>query len=280
MAISLDKVEEQAPELVELYKKTKISLDKVELRDHVARVALVLDISLSMSELYRHGKVNELVKKAMALGLQFDDNGGIDVFAFGVKAYEMGEYDMSNYKECVNDTLQAHPLEGGTRYAEALELLAKNYADSDLPVYVMFVTDGDTEAKDKVTSQLIKMSKMPVFLQFMGVGEEILPEAPVAGSAPVGKSAAKKQGFFSKLLGLVVEQDTSASPAKSPRKAVSSGFKYLMELDEMEGRVVDNANFFAIKDPALIEDEALYGLLMNEYPGWLPQAKALRILRK
>lgn len=280
MPISLDKVEEQAPELVELYKKTKISLDKVELRDHVARVALVLDISLSMSELYRHGKVNELVKRAMALGLQFDDNGGIDVFAFGVKAYEMGEYGMSNYKDCVSDTLQAHPLENGTRYAEALALLSKNYADSDLPVYVMFITDGDTEAKEKVTSQLIKMSKMPVFLQFMGLGEEILPEAPVATPAAAANVPAKKQGFFSKLLGLAIEQETTAPVNKSSRQAVSSGFKFLMELDEMEGRVVDNANFFAIKDPARIEDEALYDLLMNEYPGWVPQAKALRILPK
>lgn len=77
--ISLQKLEQQAPEMVDLFKKTSICLDKVNLRDHRAQVALVLDISGSMSGLYQSGKVQELVKKVLALGLQFDLDGSIDV---------------------------------------------------------------------------------------------------------------------------------------------------------------------------------------------------------
>lgn len=49
-------------------------------------------------------------------------------------------------------------------------------------------------------------------------------------------------------------------------------FRYLRKLDEMDGRCVDNANFFAIptlSDINLISDEALYMKLLDEYPRWL-----------
>ena len=47
----------------------------------------------------------------------------------------------------------------------------------------------------------------------------------------------------------------------------------------MDGREVDNVNFFAIKHPTSVSDERLYELLMNEYPQWLKAARAKGILR-
>lgn len=49
-------------------------------------------------------------------------------------------------------------------------------------------------------------------------------------------------------------------------------FKYLEKLDNMVGRYVDNANFFAIKslaDIELISDSDLYANLLKEYTQWL-----------
>ncbi|PLS07266.1 vWA domain-containing protein [Neobacillus cucumis] len=57
-----------------------------------------------------------------------------------------------------------------------------------------------------------------------------------------------------------------------------SNFEVLEKLDTMEGRFVDNANFFHIKDIEKITDEELYNQLLNEFPGWLTEAKAKGIL--
>jgi len=272
MRISLAKVEQEAPELVSAFKQTKISLSKHEhLRDHIARVALVLDISGSMDHLYKSGLVDRLVAKAMPVGLTFDDDGEIDVFAFGVDAYEIGSFGMGEYKSCVKDILNSHSLEGGTRYARALELLESKYADTTDPVYVIFVTDGDTENPEKVSALIRKLSKQKIFIQFLGLGVDFPPEGcDIHGDSE--KAPAKKPGFFARLLGAT---DSSNSTARNP---TTSGFKFLCELDSMTGRAVDNCNFFALKDPASISDERFYELLMNEYPSWVKDATAKGIL--
>lgn len=49
-------------------------------------------------------------------------------------------------------------------------------------------------------------------------------------------------------------------------------FRYLRKLDTMDGRCVDNANFFAIRtlaDIDVISDAELYMRLLDEYPKWL-----------
>lgn len=55
-------------------------------------------------------------------------------------------------------------------------------------------------------------------------------------------------------------------------------FKFLEELDSMEGRKVDNANFFAIEDLSSMSDKALYSKLMSEYPDYITKAKQLNII--
>lgn len=46
-------------------------------------------------------------------------------------------------------------------------------------------------------------------------------------------------------------------------------FEYLQSLDDMKGRYVDNADFFAIKDI----NKITYEQLLNEYPQWLGDKK-------
>lgn len=58
-----------------------------------------------------------------------------------------------------------------------------------------------------------------------------------------------------------------------------SNFDTLKKLDEMEGRFIDNANFFHIQDIEAISDEEIYNLLLNEFPEWLKEAKAKRVIQ-
>ncbi|MBO1623718.1 vWA domain-containing protein [Bacillus arachidis] len=55
-------------------------------------------------------------------------------------------------------------------------------------------------------------------------------------------------------------------------------FDVLRKLDEMEGRFIDNANFFHIRDIEKTTDETLYNNLLNELPMWIKEAKEKRIL--
>ncbi|MBX0315316.1 vWA domain-containing protein [Planococcus glaciei] len=58
-----------------------------------------------------------------------------------------------------------------------------------------------------------------------------------------------------------------------------SNFDVLRRLDTMEGRVVDNANFFHLDDISQVSDAELYDQLLNEFPMWLKEAKEKRILK-
>lgn len=56
-------------------------------------------------------------------------------------------------------------------------------------------------------------------------------------------------------------------------------FGLLRTLDELDGRTVDNAGFFAVDDIDTLDDAQLYRLLLSEFPGWLRAARAAGITR-
>ena len=58
----------------------------------------------------------------------------------------------------------------------------------------------------------------------------------------------------------------------------NGNFDFLKKLDEMEGRVVDNANFLHIENIDKISDGQLYDSLLTEFPSWLREARDKGIL--
>lgn len=58
----------------------------------------------------------------------------------------------------------------------------------------------------------------------------------------------------------------------------NESFSFLKKLDDLKGRKIDNANFFQIKTLQAIPDDQLYADLMNEFPGWVMQAKSLNLI--
>lgn len=255
--VSLEKqMAQSAPGLLSLAKRAAVSLDKHGLGTHTAKVALVLDISASMSKLYRSGQVQAIAERILALGTRFDDDGEIDLFLFGQKAHHAGGMRIDNHDQFVDRLLKKHKLEGGTMYGKAIKVVREFYFGSSgkrdrpypqqMPVYVMFVTDGATGDESETLKQITAASYEPMFWQFLGIGE--------SSHTP----GAKKKGFLKSLL--------------------QSDFSFLEKLDNMDGRYIDNADFFAVADPAAISDDELYDLLMNEYPGWLTLARQRGLL--
>lgn len=242
-------LEKKDPQLVSLVKKVQVSLDKRQILRDQAKVALVLDISASMTNLFKSGKIDALVQRIMALGYRFDDDGAIDVFLFGKEAHDYGEVTVDTYRGFVREMQRAYDLEMSTNYGKVMALVRRNYdreiRSRNVPIYVMFVTDGNTVDEARAEQEIRDAAAEPLFWQFMAIG------------APP-KKGKKKGGFFSRLLG--------------------SDFSFLEKLDTMEGRVIDNANFFLVQDPTDPSDEELFDMLMGEYPDWLKAAEAANIL--
>lgn len=55
-------------------------------------------------------------------------------------------------------------------------------------------------------------------------------------------------------------------------------FPFLVRLDDLSGREVDNADFFAVADPKTVDEDAFFELVMQEFRGWLVEARRLGIL--
>jgi stress response protein SCP2 len=258
------------PNMVNLVKKAGISLEKKGLSEHRARVALCLDISGSMHRLYQSGKVQELCERVLGMAIQFDDDGACDVFTFGTGSYDEGPLDLQNYQGWIPQLLQRRRLEGGTNYNHAMQAVRQHYfpdggggsrnspRPDKMPVYVMFVTDGQTTDQSGTKHQVEWSSYEPIFWQFMAIGQSSR-NVDAGGPAPLSK---KKQGRFSSRLASMMSGD----------------FQFLEELDDMPGRYIDNADFFSVSDPMAISDDQLYDLMMNEYPGWLQEAQRKGLL--
>jgi len=240
-------LEKKAPRaLVSLAKNARVVLEKRGLATHTAAVGLCLDISGSMKNLFESGLVQRLIERVMGLGLNFDDNGAIDVFAFGVEAHDLGEFKAEEFEGAARKILGTTGLEAGTQYAPAIRSILEHYnfkstglfsrlfrgakpAARDQPVYMLFVTDGENSDEEDTVKAMAEASRFPLFFQFVGIG--------------------------------------------------GGSFSFLRQLDTMQGRFLDNANFFEVRDPTAIPERDLYDMLMAEYPGWVVQAKEKNLLR-
>ena len=60
----------------------------------------------------------------------------------------------------------------------------------------------------------------------------------------------------------------------------ANDFPFLQRLDELTGREIDNAGFFAINDPQGISDDEFYDKVMIEFPAWLEAARRAGILQR
>ena len=250
MSLSLEKkiqtlsLEKKAPKLVPLAKKARLSLEKRNLAAHTAQVALVMDVSRSMTRLFNDGTVQDIIERAMAVGINFDDNGAIDLFTFGVRGHNLGELKPESFSGAASQILKTTGYENGTRYAKAIEEVLSHYgfitqekttsffglfssvknhwnppSKAEFPIFVLFITDGENSDRAATTSLIVEAAKYPVFFQFIGIG--------------------------------------------------GASFYYLQELDDISGRYVDNADFFEVKDPKAMGHETLFDKMMTEYPNWV-----------
>ncbi|MEG0488251.1 MAG: VWA domain-containing protein, partial [Acinetobacter sp.] len=234
--IVLDKIEKAAPHLVDLTKKSLISLEKNNLLDVKARVALVLDYSGSMHQQYIKGDVQKVLDRIMPLAVNFDDDGSFECWAFAEKSLRLSDVTLKNLQNFVNTDQGGHSKwNAGARYNNepvVLEAVLNYFTKenpSNLPVYIVFISDGGVSQSKKIKNILKDASLQPIFWQFVGIG--------------------------------------------------GRNYGVLEQLDTMDGRIVDNCNFFEMANIQSMPEAQLYDALLQEFPLWLKEAKNKNIIR-
>lgn len=175
--ISLEKkIAAAAPHLVSLAKKAQISLEKNQLSQVKARVALVLDASGSMNGQYSRGRVQEVVNRLLPMAVHFDDDGELDCWAFGAKSCQLSAVSLANHQDYINTE------DGGWRNwnvgqrindePKVIRQVIDYYKKSGdrTPVYVMFISDGGVHENKAITKLIVEAAALPVFWQFVGIG--------------------------------------------------------------------------------------------------------------
>ncbi len=150
--------------------------NKIDMTKHVARVALAMDYSGSMSNLFRNGSVQETVSRLLPIALRFDDNGELESWLFSNGSERLAAVTKDNYSTYVRKVMnKANMSMGGTNYAPVLKEMVSYYKDiepSEVPAFIIFITDGenwDTNETNKIVKEL---SNYNMFVQFIGIGNE------------------------------------------------------------------------------------------------------------
>lgn len=180
MALDLYKIKEQKESVLNL--KRQIGLD-----GQAAEVVLALDYSGSMSLLYRNGTVQKTLERLLPLGLAFDDNGAIDFYLFsdGVNALPIN-VTLKNLDGYIDKHITGQYQMGGTNYAPVIKEIVQKYgkttggflgvgakpAPRELPVYVIYITDGDNYDRQETERIVQQASEHAIFFQFVGIGSE------------------------------------------------------------------------------------------------------------
>lgn len=250
MGISLEKRVETA----------KVSLKKVGFSEKV-RVILALDVSGSMSDMFRSGVVDNLVERLLAIGINMDTHEDIEVYAYHHEAFRIGNVTRDNIDGYVAQNIRKY-VGGGTEFLPIMEMISLDVSSEtetiqqevksknlfkrmigkkdialvevpkeEVPTVVFFVTDGENSDVYGTKALIAELAHRPIFWQFIGIDQS---------------------GW--------------------------STFKFLETLDDMSGRIVDNANFFNAGDIDSIDDKELYDRILGELPDWYAEASAKHII--
>ncbi|WP_427019342.1 VWA domain-containing protein (plasmid) [Pseudarthrobacter sp. P1] len=254
MALSLTKIEATAPALLSLAKEATGALAQAGLTGHTAKVAFVLDHSGSMAPHYASGAMQRFAEKALVLGTQFDDDGQIDFFVFDTNADYLGEISLDNYKGSV-DRLRKGRRMGTTNYAAAFDAVLQHYGftpSAQAPKRSLF---GRLKGNTQAPLTAVPVQE-PVYVIFLTDG------APNSRTeATQGLIKASEHPVFWKFISISTEP-----------------IPFLEKLDEMPGRVIDNANYQDVANVDTLNDDKLFRILLEEYPDWLKAARAANLV--
>ena len=164
------KIKENAPKLISFINPLVVELKKKNLEDTTAHVALAINISDSMENSYDNGIIQGIVNKILPIAIHFDENSELDFWHYANKSRQKIIVNMKNYESSVpKDWEYLTDLFGSMNNETVImEKIIEEYKNSNVPVYVIFVTDGGIYEESKIKKLIIESSRLPIFWQFVG----------------------------------------------------------------------------------------------------------------
>lgn len=151
-----------------------LCLEKKNLLNTKARVAVVLDFSGSMNYLYKNGTVQAVMERLLPIAMNFDDNGAMEAWIFEDGFHRLPDINHDNYYGYIkSQILDKRYSMGGTCYAPIMKDVATKYIKEEpqpIADYIIFITDGDCVDGPKSKTMIKALSYTPIFWQFVGIG--------------------------------------------------------------------------------------------------------------
>lgn len=239
---------------LEKAKKVVLNLIKETPVENVkARVVVAVDYSGSMSPLYYNGTVQTVLERILPIAMTFDDNSSLEVYKFDHRSTPIDtEVTPSNYEGFVDKYVAKGDM-GYTNYTPVMEDIVKQGPAAKSDGVYGFI-------KSLFTKKTVEDKPViPTYVIFLTDGDCSDKEETIRYIRQTSD-----QPIFWQFVGIG-----------------SSQFRTLELLDTMQGRVIDNANFFAIRDTrdlVNMTDEVLLGKLLAEFPSWYKEAKEKSIV--
>lgn len=169
-AIDLTKVRPARPDLAKSAEKVGFALATKGLSGIRAKVMVLLDHSGSMGPEYTSGAVEKLFVRTMGLALQVDDDGEIPVIPFDGEVRPTFNLNQDNVNTAVNSIWNRHDM-GSTNLADALAVVLEAAKETDEPIFLVVLTDGNPDSRPRATAMVCEMAQYPVFIKFMALKE-------------------------------------------------------------------------------------------------------------
>lgn len=162
--------------LVKTQEATKVSLRKRGLEGKKFAVATICDNSGSMGptwfNFYGQGFVQTLFEFSLGYAFEVDTDGLIPVGVFGSSfQWASEDLDQTTYKGFVRKQ-GWNGNGGGTNTTGALVEVDNLMDPAEDPVLVIVITDGIPNDQYSVIKQLEKMSRKPVFVKWLIIGDD------------------------------------------------------------------------------------------------------------
>ena len=230
--------------MLDLNKTKVLNLKKEQWIDwQLAEVIFVVDYSGSMDNLYSNWTVQKVLERLFPIAMAFDDNQSMDFILFQDDYHICPSVTNSNVEWYVkNVALRQNYKMGCTQYSPVL----KNVVLPKIMEKSWFFW----------MSKKIKKLDNPIYVIFLTDWECSDKNA----TYDVVKELANGWVFI-QFIGIGWDN-----------------FRTLQWLDDMDWRLLDNADFFPVKSISNITDDELYWKMMTEFPAWIKQAKAKNLI--
>lgn len=169
-ATDLTKVRAENPDLAKAADKVGFALSTKGLAGARAKVVALLDHSGSMAMEYRSGAVDTLFRRIMGLGLQIDDDGEIPVIPFDSRVRPTFNLNQTNLATAVSSVWSERDM-GTTNLAGALSVVLGMAKTTKEPIFLVVLTDGSPDNKERATQVVCELAGYPVFIKFMALKE-------------------------------------------------------------------------------------------------------------